>query len=387
MNEIERSLRELGERARRDVGPLAPRPRDVGRIKRRRAALAGVTAVSLVLVAAGSYALANRDERGTLPPVHSTPTSVASPGPCGLPLDFSPTVLPRGFDGIARPGSAGDDSLPVGANGIVANFRGDEQGTFIDVVANRPAYAQTSVDRIAVLGAEGTIGEIEDGYSVEFWDGGCRYTLLAYGVSETQLRRFAQSFALTGDEDGFGAVWPEDTAIQADIGCAEATDNSRRSPTSVALAFATDVLDWSPLSTVSHDDGKVDLFRSSSSGSGDRPDLEVYTDEVFFGCWSVQGVARPDDGRPTGISISVKGHDASIGFAPLGAETVTVELGYGRHLVSKTWNRGTGDPLVELRLRRAPTTTGHYLMIMRDASGEVVTATGGPLPPGNFVAG
>lgn len=172
----------------------------------RRTAL-GPAALVLMLALLGSSACAERaaapdrtapsspaDPPGASPSevADATPTTTAAQ--CAPPFGFAPGYLPPGFEAEPRPGSGGQQGVPLDEQSPKAagHFTGDEARGFIDVTAGAPPYAQTLRRPINVLDSPGTIGRIHEGWSVEFAYEGCDYALLAYGVKRSQLARFAQ---------------------------------------------------------------------------------------------------------------------------------------------------------------------------------------------------
>ena len=191
----------------------------------------------------------------------------------------------------------------------------------------------------------------------------------------------------------FGAIWPEDTAGQAQSACEERSgiESWVEDSTRTAREFGRIVLEWDdPLAIVQDENAKrssVEL-RMIAADDGEEawgPAVIVYMTEAF-GCWFVGSVSRPPDDNPTGVGVDVAGRDVRIAFHTLGAYSATAEVGYAGRLITKTWEKGSGQP-VTMRLDFDPDTTGHFLVLMRDSKGGIFSATGGPLPKGDFTAG
>ncbi|HJP66035.1 MAG TPA: hypothetical protein VKA30_07005, partial [Actinomycetota bacterium] len=87
---------------------------------------------------------------------------------------------------------------------------------------------------------------------------------------------------------------------------------------------------------------------------------------------------------PDGLSVSVRGTVVRVGFARRGAASVEVQVGYGgRDLSSRVV---TGSE-AQIDLEAVPTTSGHLLLLYRDAGGRVFFAKGVALPSGDSAAG
>ena len=109
-------------------------------------------------------------------------------GSCGLPFGFRPTYLPPGFEAEAKRGNS-DGELDVPRPGI-AHYPGSRGS--IDIEPGPPGFAQSFRRRITVLGRPAFVGDIHEGYSVNFSHESCDYELRAYGISRPELRRFAE---------------------------------------------------------------------------------------------------------------------------------------------------------------------------------------------------
>lgn len=325
---------------------------------------------------------------------------------CGPPVDFKPTYLPEGWIGDLQPDSGGGGAW----RGIVGHYGNDAPasttdkavGGFADLIAMERPYAQGNKEKIRVLDKPATLGDIHEGYSVEFSQHGCDYFLIAFGVTRGELGRFAVGLRLPGtfvpaepvDAEDFSALWPEDTAVEAEQACQEQSDipNSWRDDAlSASSRFANEVLGWSDPRVIQRELGhggqSVEIRRSEvdDGPEADGPAVVVSLNEVATDCWSVVSVSRPPDNRPTGVSISVRGRDVEIGFDDLGADSVSFEMGHGSYVI--TSEPEPPDGRITVLLNYPLGKTGHFLLLFKDADGIVFSAAGGPLPAGDFVAG
>ena len=389
MNEIERALRELGDRTRADI-PRAPLPATaLGRIKTRRVATVAVAAVSILIAGAGvvfaSFSL--RDD-GRLPPAHVSPSPGKIGMACGYPLSFHASFIPRGLGTRPHPGSGSGAEI----KDVIAHFSGERSGSFIDVGVGDDGYAQASVARIGLqLGTTATVGAIEDGYSVEFAYRGCDYYLNAYGLEEATVRHFAENLVPRNGspESQLVALWPDHTVASARSNCAQQV--WRRDPGSVALEFASRVMDWPDAASFTLDEGHREWsgeLRESSSDDGPTPTgraLRIWASEASPGCWWVISVSRLPDDKPDGTGVKVVGRDFRMNFLSQGAASATVEVGYGNKTTSLIWRRGDGE--VHLELPFEPDREGYALIILRDDSGKPFGATSATFPEGDFAAG
>lgn len=223
--------------------------------------------------------------------------------------------------------------------------------------------------------------------------------LLAYDGSGKLLTKIAvEAFGNVEQEnpferdESFGAIWPEDTAREANDVCneAQAIESWRADAVRTAEEFGRQVLGWDPAAVVRHEEGRrvdVELRRSSvdDGAEADGPAVMIYMTEVFDDCWSVGSVSRLPDRQPTGVSISIRGRDVEIGFDDLGADRIYFEMGHGFHTSSADGE--VPDGRITWVLKYKPDQTGHFLFLFKDEDGEVFSATGGPLPAGDFAAG
>lgn len=382
MNDVERRLKELGEKADDRVGPLSPRPESLRRIRRRRLVTSTSAFLSVALVLAGGAwawsAASDRDDR-PLPPADGRALSACER------LTFEPTYLPDGFDRTPRPPT---ESRPH----PIAWFDGGHARS-IEVVTPEHAYEQTQATVLVVLGTKASIGAIHEGYSVELVHGGCEFVLNGWGVTRAELAGFAGGLRSIHDAlgEGFAAIWPEDTSVEAERGCVR--DASRRSPTTVAADFATGVIGWDA-AVVEPAEDRVDAWtvrpdHPEELGGEVRAGILVSMAEVMPRCWSIVSVSRLPDRGDTGLGVSVAGDEFMLAFDPLGAASATAIVAYGTdpaRSVTLQWERGQGD-FVRTDLPFHPSSTGHFLIFFRDEEGRTFSAAGGSLPPGDFTAG
>ena len=237
-----------------------------------------------------------------------------------------------------------------------------------------------------VLGERATIGAIHEGYSVEFELDGCRYALLGYGITRGALERFAVGLRFEEDDLAFSAIWPEDTLAGARVACYRGRE--RRWPGRVAVDFVRSVLGWEGFDVSTSSGGNLRRFTfdaASAAGVSDGPDVRVYVEEVLPRCWSVNSVSPVHARRVDDSGISVEGQEVDLAFDPGGATTVAIEVGYGDDVHTATWKGG--DTIAHFELDEPPESTGHFLVLRYDVRGIVFSASGGPLPPGDFTAG
>jgi hypothetical protein len=325
---------------------------------------------------------------------------------CGPPVDFEPTYLPNGWIRELQAGEGGGGEFP----GIVGHFGNDApasstekaSGGFADLIAEERFYAQGNTEQIRVLDGPATLGDIHEGYSVEFRRHGCDYFLVAYGLNRDELERFAEGLRMKSageaeqesDED-FAAIWPEDNIDDARAACeleANEPDSWRRNALTTSFQFANRVLEWRQPRVIQlelgHGGQKVEIRRSERDDGeeAEGPAVLVYLTEVAADCWSVFSVSRlphqepKDDG-----SMTVRGRDVSMSFDLDGASSAIFEVGYGGQKTTYEWRGGEQD--VEFQLDFDPKGTGHFLVLMKSSDGEIFSAFGSALPEGDFAAG
>lgn len=177
-------------------------------------------------------------------------------------------------------------------------------------------------------------------------------------------------------KDGY-AVWPQDTFDAAVSAPAEAW---RDDPNAVAAQFASQVLGWKDARIKTLRFGVRTAHVEAIDAGAEHP-LDVELRAAPSDTWSVLNVMPHGEYLPT---VHVRGRQASIGVDLEGdAVSAQVTVGYnGKDDTVTTRRSGT----VEIHLDAKPTTSGHFLILARDARGDVVSATGSTLPAGSFAA-
>lgn len=223
--------------------------------------------------------------------------------------------------------------------------------------------------------------------------------------AEVRFEIVADSPAPSEDAD-FRAIWPEDTYQDAREACeaamAEDADEEegdenvvsiRSDPESVILEFGYEVLGWiegetfHPGVDIPSERTVYGLRRGDTGETSPRePEVLVDATEVQPGCWSVRGVSRMPDKRPTGVSVSVRGRDVKVGVDPLGATSLAIRVVYAGRDVSETGPVGE-EGLGEFRLPFDPDTPGYALILFLDPEGAVFSAASASFPAGDVTAG
>jgi hypothetical protein len=390
VNDFERGLKELGERAGDELpGELRPRPGALRRVALRRRLLAGGVALCSALVVLGGVVVAGGrgENRRALPPAEEHTQEPVPPDraeECGVP--FAPTYVPPGFASRARPGSGG----APGRGGAIAHFAGPA-GRVIDVWAGEQAFVGVERIGIEVLGRRAVLGAVHDGYSVDFRTERCGYQLLAYGVTREELRDFAEGLVGVAPSAGsyFGAVWPEDTVGETRRGC---SDRTRAQAALTARSFVETVMLWQDAEIVVEgaSPGQRELAVHPAPGEVDDPSvspgLRLTMRQVLPGCWSVVSVSPLEQRRVSALGVGVDGGTAEIVFERYGATSAKVEFGYGTYTSLTHWHAG-GEEVTSLQVEGAERSTGHFLVVLLDENGDAFAAIGRPLPPGDFAAG
>lgn len=424
MKDMERELRELGARARERKTPVRSLSGPaIRRIKLRRFG-AGAMGLFLVVTVAVTGMLAGDlgSDDGKLAPGRPSPATspstivegVDDPYACRTP-SFVPSYLPDEWRGELQPyrGSG------LEAAGVAGHWGRPEeapsQHSYVDLLIGESPYRQSNRSEVRVLGAPATFGGVSGGKTVEFTYEGCDFVLYGSRMTTPEFLRFAKGLRPTGEavpderdqaENDFAAIWPEDTYEDAREAC-EAADREhadkeegeenvvsiRSDPQSVILEFGYEVLGWGqgetfrPTFDIPSDRTVFGLRRGDGRGASPRdPEVIVDATEVQPGCWSVAGVSRMPDKRPTGVSVSVEGRDVEIGVDPLGATSLSIKVVYAGRKVTERGPVGE-EGLGEFRLPFDPDTGGHALVLFLDAEGKVFSATSPRFPAGDFAAG
>jgi hypothetical protein len=192
-------------------------------LKARRYAFAAVAGVVVTaLIAWGATTETQLFDRGTGEVADPGPTESSSPEPTESvrhvvgaceEVSFRPGYLPEGWDYVLGEGSGGERGLPpedrvwpaLGhwASRGAADAGGPVPG-FIDIFEYDSApYPNIShPEPVEVLGSEGTIGDVHEGYGVDFMVEGCRFMLNANGPPKNELRQVAEQLKPTEQCDG-----------------------------------------------------------------------------------------------------------------------------------------------------------------------------------------
>ena len=395
MNDIERRLRDLGERVREEQESSPLRERSLRAAKRRRLGTALTGTVTVVALAFGATFAAG---------AFTSETSKIGPAqhrsePCGPPVDFKPTYLPEGWVEDLQPASGGGAAWEiVGHYGNEAPPSTTEKAAagFAELFAGESPYPLERGEEIRVLDEAARFGPIHEGFSVEFTQHGCDYALLGFGIPGEELRRFAKGLRLPGtylpaepsDAEGFAAIWPEDSEERAGEECTsiQHVDGHWRSDgIRTAERFATEVLGWETAQAMqSKPERGLSVYVGNGPISIDTPMVIVHVNELFGGCWSVVSVA-PDEEPEDDGSMTVRGRDVRMGFDLGDAASAIFEVGYAGQTTRYVWE---GDnSAVSFTLDFEPRGTGHFLVLLVDGNGDVFSAFGSPLPEGDFSAG
>jgi len=190
---------------------------------------------------------------------------------------------------------------------------------------------------------------------------------------------------------GAFAIWPHDTLKQARRSCKRSSNPWQKDTLATVRHFARDVLRWPAAEVEFYASGGVyaAVHRDAATPKGVRGnvylrlvDIRTY-DPAPRPCWLVTSVGRPPDMNVTGVGVSVRGRKVSVGCLSFGASSAEITVGYGGRRVERTarWARAT------VRLPFEPATSGHFLILLRDAEDRVFSACGVALPSGDFAAG
>jgi hypothetical protein len=177
------------------------------------------------------------------------------------------------------------------------------------------------------------------------------------------------------------AVWPEDTRSSANLTAfhLQAGDDPwRGDPARTARRFALLVMGWpdAAVGPVVPEDGS-DLREVTLARVDGRATVRLILGRVVQDrWWSVLAVMA---GRPRPLRVTVHGRDAVIRFDREQAFDVGITLGYGA--LTSTRYRRSGQ--VRFRLPSPPRTSGHVLLVYRDANRQVFDAQGVGLPAGD----
>lgn len=209
-DELRNLMRESAEKLsvpRDDIGEVLRSGRSLK--WRKRLYAASVVVLVATLSWAGIPALTSSpDDDDDAPRIATSPTATItdrrSPtptppsGPCKT-VPFRPMYLPEGWSYELQGGSGGQVGVstkrqPPGALGHYRPHKGATAGRYVDVMIQGTSYtlAPDDGEPIEVLGEEGRIGNVHDGFAVEFAYGDCEYSVMAFGISKGQLRQIAE---------------------------------------------------------------------------------------------------------------------------------------------------------------------------------------------------
>lgn len=191
-------------------------------------------------------------------------------------------------------------------------------------------------------------------------------------------------------EDGFSAVWPEDTPAQATTGCTQATTGSFRSdPVEMASAFGREVLGWHDATATvtgsTRTSRQVELRQDADPSSR----INVSVVELVDHCWAVQSAFdAPGDPHTNVVFDAAAGPDGfvvQVWFDAPPGTSGEVEVGYGDHVRRRAWSGPvTSEDPVRIEMAERPDTTGHLFVFFEDDTGSVTKALAYSLPPRHF---
>lgn len=199
----------------------------------------------------------------------------------------------------------------------------------------------------------------------------------------------------------YQGLYPADNLEEALAACSSySVDETFSDPHRVASAFAREMLGWEGTTTIEKEEHSSEAARL---GEGPPPELTVISvsnpaiedSEVYVAaqefrpdCWLVVSVDLPrnyETKEPTNLGISVRGRVVELGWAGYDAASFDVLVEYNG--VGGAAGHGLTETHARLTLDGEPDDTGHFLILFRNAAGEVTGARGSGLPPGDFTAG
>lgn len=415
------SLKSIKEEHMAEIAPKVPaaRRRFIERLSaRRRFFFRGGFAIAAAALAATVFVVSTApvDDRTAPEPPAGKNENVPSPGEttgidearerCLTRINFEPTHIPRGMSPTAGVGSGGQRNVPLRDQDPTAliHYSASEE-SYIDVVTHGSGIAPEVAWQIDVLGAAALIASIEGGMWVSFRHEGCSYELLASGLEEGQVRRFAEGLVPSGQGnltyDAF-ALWPESVPEHAYEGCLDSGPQFsafRRSAAATAKHFAVSELAWpqpvfteGPVYNLGHDYEAMRVARDDGPGA---PAVDLMLREVAADCWSVSSVSGTQKRKESFLSVSKRGTLIQVNFdmsAHVDAESVAnIEITSGfdhsrttRSISVEEFRKADG---IELNLREDTLKPTSFLIRLLDPEGQVVGAIGRPLPSGDFAAG
>lgn len=379
MNDVEPRLRDLGERAKDEIGAgVTPRREHLRRIRRRRLVVStSAFACAATLAAAGAFAWAARTpEHPRVRPAQEGP-SFEEQVEC-LEVPFVPGWVPERFG--TRPQLGRDKTRP----GVVQSFHGRGPDA-IEVVAHPGTTAQFRPEWVEVLGGRASLGRTLEGWSVELHAGGCEFVLNGYGVSKGELERFATALRPPPRFTTMpfrGTIWPPDDLDDASHECT-VDMHDRDDAVAVAEDFLRAELGWEDPIVVRPRHPGDSWFGTVAAADAyeTAPGIELEMTEVQPRCWSVEAVGRFAGRRvPEGLEVTVDGSEVVLSYQPANAAKATAVVRYGPRTVRKVVDvRAYGGARVDLGFR--PRGPGSILVLLEDEEGFVFTAVGTALPP------
>jgi hypothetical protein len=306
-------------------------------------------------------------------------------------------------------GSGGQADVPLAEQSPSALVHwAFEQGRYIDFVAGATVWPPVDEEEIEVLGRPARFAKlhrIEDGFAVTFETGGCgENQLIAYGLDEAAVRDFAATLVLRGHADTSNdafTLWPETKPEEVYGSCllvAEGSQPFRSDPLETALEFAAEQVQWpdarvDPMGRVYDMEEGYQAFDLVRDGTPDAPNVTVIVREVSADCWSVSSVGSPTQpGEPTAVSVTKRGGRLRVHFGleahglDEAAATIRMPLGDTQMHMTVEEFRSVGEQM-EVVVNEWADAPGGFLMLIEDAEGRVIGATGQALPSGDFVAG
>ena len=420
-DDFERRLSESlnAERTRNEARVETDLPRIKGTImqnisSRRRLTLVAATGFAAVAVVAAAIVVpglvgdtgpdpappAGNDEPSPSPTL-TGPAVVddadVSSGDCA-DLPFQPTYLPEGFAYELQPGDGGQVGVPLDDQSPQAyGHWSASEGAFISVYMKGAYYTlprgaeKTPIFDQGFTTTGARIGAVEDGFALEFEADDCDYSAIGFGVTEDDMRTFADGLIQTRggvvDEEAF-AMYPDLTAAATATSCVDAPA-WRRDPAEMVKHFAQERLEIPiPIAT---EDGRGDGFVNFTVGEMDWVIATVTAREFGYGCWSVVNVGSAEKRLPGLHSFGFNGPDLDLGLRNMHESTqltVTVEFeNYPpvvRDLGPDDLNE---DDDVSIDLGYDPKTPGAFLVLFLNGAGEPLSAYGMPLPAYDPAAG
>ena len=179
------------------------------------------------------------------------------------------------------------------------------------------------------------------------------------------------------------AIWPEDTpeaAARAAVGLESGADPWRVDAVTTAAEFARQKLEWPQPATGAVRDEGYGSFAVEVAREKGGPSVSIRLAKLIADRW--WSVTYVQGSPPEDYSTTVRGARIELGFDDEGAASMDVEVRYGDRGLSKTLTAAG----LTANLGFAPATTGHFLILYRDGTGQVFSAFGSTLPAGRFAA-